>query len=147
MNLAAAFSLAVCLIAVGGYFGTFGVYVDVWQPSYAIDVVGYSLKLDRGGIEMSKSSEPPFYMGPRACPSSGLVDGQFGLADFRSFSRFDFQHSQITKRGVTATSFAFTFPIWCILLPCLIAPVLWWRKRRRLQRVGFAVVTDHRDGA
>ncbi|HSV16418.1 MAG TPA: hypothetical protein VLI90_19295, partial [Tepidisphaeraceae bacterium] len=26
------------------------------------------------------------------------------------------------------------FPIWCALLPCLIAPALWWRDHRRRGR-------------
>jgi hypothetical protein len=33
------------------------------------------------------------------------------------------------------------FPIWCPLLPCLIAPLLWLRRRRN-QPAGFAVITQ-----
>jgi hypothetical protein len=30
-------------------------------------------------------------------------------------------------------------PIWCIALPCLIAPALWFRKRRHANAAGFPV--------
>jgi hypothetical protein len=31
------------------------------------------------------------------------------------------------------------FPVWSALLPCLIAPVLWWRRRRAVSPRGFEV--------
>jgi hypothetical protein len=33
----------------------------------------------------------------------------------------------------------FAFPIWCVLLPCLIAPLIWLR-RLRIKPQGFAVI-------
>jgi hypothetical protein len=33
-------------------------------------------------------------------------------------------------------------PLWCLILPCMIAPVLWLRRRRRTAR-GFAVEPAH----
>lgn len=36
--------------------------------------------------------------------------------------------------------YLFACPLWCIELPCLIAPLLWWRRRRRAETQGFVVI-------
>jgi hypothetical protein len=42
-------------------------------------------------------------------------------------------------RGAS-TFWLFACPIWCLLLPCLVLPVTWLRKRPRPDSRGFAVV-------
>jgi hypothetical protein len=44
------------------------------------------------------------------------------------------------KGGRWTFFFVFGFPIWCALLPCLIAPLLWIRKRRQPSSTGFDVI-------
>lgn len=59
-----------------------------------------------------------------------------------SISRsFDFDAHSFAIVGSPQT-FLFAFPIWCLLLPSLIAPALWWRQRRRERAMpqGFAVL-------
>jgi hypothetical protein len=55
----------------------------------------------------------------------------------RSFWEFE-AHSQNTTSGFWV--FLLAFPIWCVALPCLIAPLMWLGKRRRKQLAGFPVV-------
>jgi hypothetical protein len=44
--------------------------------------------------------------------------------------------------GINSTRlFIFAFPNWCVLLPCLIPPLLWLRRRRRATQRGFPI--DH----
>jgi hypothetical protein len=35
--------------------------------------------------------------------------------------------------------FRASIPIWCVILPCLIAPIMWLRKAKRARSQGFAV--------
>lgn len=53
----------------------------------------------------------------------------------RAFWNFGFYHDRDSMSEMTGVS----FPIWCLLVPCNIAPILWLRKRRRLQTPGFPV--------
>jgi hypothetical protein len=63
---------------------------------------------------------------------------QFSGPDLRrSFWEFD-AHSLNTMSGFWV--FLFAFPIWCVALPCLIAPLLWLRKRRTPPPSAFQVV-------
>jgi hypothetical protein len=55
----------------------------------------------------------------------------------RSFWEFD-AHSQNAYRGRWV--FLLAFPIWCAAIPCLIAPLLWLRKRRTPPPPAFPVV-------
>jgi hypothetical protein len=51
----------------------------------------------------------------------------------RVFWEFDAHYLAVTPikpQGVPVV-FIFAFPIWCLLLPCLIVPALWLRRRRR----------------
>lgn len=41
-------------------------------------------------------------------------------------------------------NYSLRLPIWFALLPCLIAPLRWWRKRGRVQRRGFEIEAIHR---
>ena len=52
---------------------------------------------------------------------------------------FDWRHLSY----VDGTSqFIVACPIWCLALPLLVAPTLWWRRRqRRPQPAGFSVLT------
>jgi hypothetical protein len=38
-----------------------------------------------------------------------------------------------------APGYYIVFPLWCLILPCTIAPMLWLRRRRRRAARGFAV--------
>ena len=55
----------------------------------------------------------------------------------RSVWVFD-AHSLASGNGTWI--FLVAFPIWCIALPLLIAPLIWFRKRRSLQLSAFPVV-------
>ena len=41
--------------------------------------------------------------------------------------------------GADSNQYFILLPIWCVLVPCSIAPILWVRKRRRLGKQGFPV--------
>jgi hypothetical protein len=63
-----------------------------------------------------------------------------------SDSLWYFSHLPAREFSITSGVRPFSmieFPIWCPLLPCLIAPLLWLRRRRlQKQPAGFAVITD-----
>ena len=63
------------------------------------------------------------------------------LPDFRRcIWEFDAHLLPPPKTGQWTFFFVFGFPIWCALLPCLIAPVLWIRQRRLPILSGFDVI-------
>jgi hypothetical protein len=53
-------------------------------------------------------------------------------------SLWTFEFSRERYRG--GESLHVIIPIWCLILPCMIAPLLWLRRRRRARGRGFAVV-------
>src|SRR5581483_11244866 len=57
----------------------------------------------------------------------------------RSLWEFD-NHRLNSAVGTTGGSaYIIPFPIWCALVPFLILPVIWWRKRPRPSLTGFPI--------
>jgi hypothetical protein len=67
-------------------------------------------------------------------PRFDIRDVGYSFLDFHALTSNDSQ----TKR------FILGFPIWCAVVPAVVPPVLWIRRRRKLKRSGegFDVVTS-----
>jgi hypothetical protein len=64
---------------------------------------------------------------------------EYPLTIKECLARFQFEKHELGAPGRTTGITMASFPLWCILLPCSIAPILWLRKRRRLRTRGFPV--------
>jgi hypothetical protein len=142
LTIAAIASTIAAIFFSIGYAGRFGCTIYRHKPS-AIQIECWTAELNRGGtavwyldtndIVMSASYPYKLYWTE--------WQGEFGAPDIRS-SVFEFdEHS--TSFG-PRRAYLFAFPIWCVLLPSLIAPLLWWRKRRRPVPAAFEVITPDR---
>ncbi|HEX4055462.1 MAG TPA: hypothetical protein VHX86_14450 [Tepidisphaeraceae bacterium] len=141
--LLSAFAL-ISLIALGvlalGCFAEFG-------PAYLHNIVGgprphaldVELQLQRGRVAIywETWNNPParFFV-----PTGTHIywhPVRFRSPDLRrSFWEFD-AHPLIPAKGLWV--FLLAFPIWCAAIPCLIAPLMWLRKRRTTQFAAFPV--------
>lgn len=133
-------SLITLAVLVLGCFAEFG-------PAYLHNVVGgpkprardIELHLQRGRVAIYWEiwNNPPAGSAPGGTHIYGRPV-RFRSPDLRrSFWEFD-AHPLIPAKGPWV--FLLAFPIWCAALPCLIAPLMWLRKRRTTQLSAFPVV-------
>ena len=136
----AAFSFAIGLVFVFGYVGSVGVgYVSsdspvIGQPSQTI----YCVFLENGLISFTR--ETRFRAPGISAPiTTGLhYDIQGKISDFyHSLWGFSASSLDVWRTG---GSYVLSVPVWCVLLPCLIAPVRWLRQYKKHDAMGFAVV-------
>jgi hypothetical protein len=128
--------LAMGVLALGSVaeFGPGYFHSDVAGPKP--HVFQLDLELQRGGVAMYWLVwHSPYPTAPSHIIWKQL---QFSGPDLRrSFWEFD-AHSLNTNRGFWV--FLLAFPIWCVAIPLLIAPLAWLRKRRTPQPSAFPVV-------
>jgi hypothetical protein len=135
LTASAAISVVIALILCGGYFANFG---PGWMRIVRSPVAKMQFieaQLYRGGFGC--------YFGEAAPVMPGQVTGlqwRFRFAHLNTKrSLWQFEYYWLYGPGVRQGNIM--FPIWCLLLPCLIAPIRWLRKRRRSQPMGFDVIT------
>jgi hypothetical protein len=141
LSLAAAISLLMAGILFCGYLGYFGPTIAFPRQAGATMQRSLSLELERGRIAFWLDQTHLPTSGPARFTQPGVQvmwQARLDRPDWkRCFWEFD-AHRFSTARG---TFFLFAFPIWCALVPCLIAPLMWLRRRRPRTQVGFAVIT------
>src|ERR1700722_10179974 len=59
---------------------------------------------------------------------------------------WEFDAHRVSAPGPGPWVFLVAFPIWCVALPCLIAPLGWMRTRQRPKYLGFAVIVANDAG-
>ncbi len=130
LALVSVISLGVLALGLAAEFGPAFLHNVTGGPKpYALDI---ELELQRGRVA--------FYWEHFDNPPAGLVPAgthvfwrsvRFRGPDLRrSIWEFD-AHALTPLKGLWV--FLVAFPIWCAALPCLIAPLLWLRKRRAPQ--------------
>jgi hypothetical protein len=126
LTLASAISLLTAAVLCCGYFGYLSPTVGF--PRKASASYQRSISLDLGhGHSPARFTHPGLNFIWRA---------NFSRPDWkRSLWEFDAFHIY----AGWGSDYLLAFPIWCGLLACSIAPVIWSRKRPRKQ-VGFAVI-------
>ena len=133
LTLAALGSALLALILICGFFGIFGVGID-YTSTARLRIRSFAL--DRGRIRFRHDD---------AVNSHGLEPAHELFWMFRpevpelrySFWEFD---ARPDSNGPFGIFYIVAFPIWCVLLPCLIAPLIWLRRVRRTEPRGFAVI-------
>ncbi len=140
LSLLAAISLLPAAILTCGYFASAGPTVTDVQISPIAQVHSTSVELNAGRIRIWLATQTP----PPLGSTPGQTIGWSARPDSpdlrRCFWEFDNHslNSVIKTRG--ATAYIIAFPIWCVLVPCLIAPLLWLRTRRQARaQVGFPI--------
>ncbi len=140
-------STVVAALLAGGCVGDFGLKLDRWQPArtppmyleIAPKVGGGRLVcyFTQGSVSppvaRNRVISPGFHLRFRAELDVRRFDAR------RAFWDADAHVFDATPQSVT---FILAAPIWAFELPCVIAPLLWLRSRRRSKdRSGFAVRT------
>jgi hypothetical protein len=145
LTILAMLSLPFVAVLMYGYLSQFGFKIDCYKtPAASPPYRHLELFLDRGRMglwsEYWNTPGKPYrarlnWVGHALMPQ---------LPDIRrSLWEFD-AHTLPNGNGSPPRMFIFAFPIWCLLLPCLIAPALWLRRHRhrgRAQQRGFPL--DH----
>ena len=141
LSALALISLLALVVLAFGYVATFG-------PAYLHNVVSgpnphmldIELTLQRGRVAIYWEvwSYPPAYAKIPAGTHLYWHPLRFGLPDLRRMGwEFD-AHPLLPTKGLW--TFLFAFPIWCIAIPFLIAPLMWLRGRKAPELVGFSVI-------
>jgi hypothetical protein len=135
--------MALCLAL--GHIVAFGYRVRVRRPvppgEYSCHRE-YSITVGLGHIELEQWTVSYHRWSTIIEFPDGLWIGRPQMPRLRYFIEVRDRHSGPTHRSnSTITSDAFSFPTWCAVLPCLIAQLLWLR-RRRTARSGFEVIAD-----
>jgi hypothetical protein len=138
LQASAVISLIIAVVLCCGYFTTFGPgWVRIVRsPVTRMQFV--EARLYRGGFGC--------YFGDATPVTPGQVTGlqwhfRFAHPNTKR-SLWQFEYYWLYGPGVRQGNLM--FPIWCVLLPCLIAPIIWLRKRRRPHPAGFDVITQSR---
>jgi hypothetical protein len=82
-----------------------------------------------------------------AAPFPKLVDFSFQFAPSLKHGLWEFDAHTLPPSSFSpalTSASLFAFPIWCVALPCLIAPALWYRKRcqKHHELEGFPVLAS-----
>ena len=140
LSALALISVSVLVVLAFGCIATFG-------PTYLHGFIGGSkpgafeieLQLQQGRVAIYWTSWNSPDPGPVPTGTHLYWRGvQFRPPDLRRmFWEFD-AHPLVRVNGPWV--FLFAFPIWCIALPFLIAPVIWLRGRKAPELAGFSVI-------
>jgi hypothetical protein len=140
LSVIASVSLLPATILICGYFANAGPTLTDVQISPIAQVRSTSVELDSGRILIWLATQTP--------PPTGATLGRKirwstrpDLPDLkRCFWEFDNHSLNSVLKNKGATAYIIAFPIWCVLIPCLIAPILWLRKRRHSRtKIGFPI--------
>jgi hypothetical protein len=143
---AAAVSLVLVLVLWCGYFGRFGITLVILNPPAPLSRC-YSIYLEEGRVAFWRDLRVTNVINTPISKWRIGWQGRTGTPD-RKRSLWEFDAHPVSFGGLRSAppaAYLIAFPIWCLLLPSLILPILWWRKRKRPDYVGFAVIqTDRR---
>jgi len=141
LSFIAAVSLLPATILLSGYFTLAGPTLTNVQIAPIARVRSTSLEMDGGRIRiwLDTQAPPPGAVAGRTIHWSERIE----FPDVkRCFLEFDYHSLNLMPKKKGSTAYIIAFPIWCALLPFLIAPFLWLRKRRHPKvRVGFPVIS------
>ena len=148
LTILAAISLAALAVLLCGYFSRYNVMVyhaTLAPQGNLLEVRLLGMGFGRGHCKLiwDHGEEPS--PGRNGWGPGFHVEHKFTFAPpdvRRSLWNFEGGRSVIAP-GITRDHWVL-FPIWCLALPCAIAPALWLRRRRRARRRGFAVKTSAR---
>jgi hypothetical protein len=135
-----AISLLALAVLATGYFAEFGplVQYNVFSGPHPRQV-SVDLQLQAGRVAF-------YWQNSNIAPTKGAIKKlnvrwrglRFRSPDLRrSFWEFDGHLLMSTK---SAQLYIFAFPIWFLVVPCLIAPLLWLRKRKGGPMGGFPII-------
>lgn len=148
-------SLIALAVLPIGYAGTFGVVLTRQQPPGAFRQI--DLTLDRGRVAVWSQSATASALPPGVASTLpggshvrwiGRLQAPSGRDWQRALWEFDVHALSNVSMGSAvapgASVFLLAFPIWCVAIPCMILPSIWWVRRRRKMRArhveGFAVI-------
>jgi hypothetical protein len=135
LRLLAACSFSVAVVLFCGYFSRFG--PSIYYPSSPRQTLFLEVVEEEGRIAIW------FERLNSGAPHSTKLSIHWSGPDLRapkpdrSFWEFD---AHWLAGNTARATFLFAFPIWCLLLPFLILPVVWLRQRRNVTTRGFPVV-------
>jgi len=141
LSALALISLLVLVVLAFGCVAEFGPAFlhNVGGPNpHALDIE-IQLKCGRVAIYWEVWSYPPAYA--KIPPGTHLYwrPVRFGLPDLRRMG-WEFDAHPLVLTPNNPWVFLFAFPIWCIAIPFLIAPVMWLRGRKVPELAGFPVI-------
>jgi hypothetical protein len=144
LSIAAAMSLIFAAILSCGYISRMGplarFYGTPGPP--ALPTIEYSPNLESGRVVFWRTTWPE----PTAIQLRWIIEwhARQKLPDVkRPLWEFDAHKVSANTLGYYSSLYIFAFPIWCVLLPCLIAPIFWLRNRRIARdQIGFTVITQ-----
>ncbi|HSZ54704.1 MAG TPA: hypothetical protein VK797_03535 [Tepidisphaeraceae bacterium] len=123
-------SLALLVLLLCGYVGRIGFVIRRKAPGGAYHAVRVAADLGRVVCSFEKATAAPVTGIPAGISARSLTDILPPRAPDVRRSVWEFDAHQLTLvRG--ATVFLIGCPIWCVAAPCLIAPAIWLRRRRR----------------
>ena len=140
-------SVAAALVLCWGYAGDGVVWAHRWLPRCLVpDYRALSVKVHEGRVEFQwYTTTATAWVGsmPELLPPGMHLHGHFDYHP-RIDLRTAIYGIEARPRVRTATDreYVVAAPIWCALVPCVIAPALWFRDRRRRRSAwseGFTV--------
>jgi hypothetical protein len=133
LNILVACSLCLATILFSGYFSRFGFRID--YPSPPIHVAFVEALEEEGRIAIWYERLPCGTGYPARLTVNCLGPDLRAPKPDRALWQFDSHW----MAGQGHVPFLFAFPIWCLLLPSLILPIGWIRRRRKPDMQGFPV--------
>lgn len=139
LSILAALSLLPAAVLLSGYFLVAGPTFTAVSGAPVAHSRAVDVHMDQGRIRIWISTVTP---PPTGVPKGTSVSWRLrpSVPDVRrSLWEFDNHslNSVLNMKG--ATAYIVAFPIWCALLPFLILPLIWWRKRPRPTLAGFPI--------
>jgi hypothetical protein len=154
-TIAAIVSTIAAMVFCLGYFGEFGWYryEDGAYRRSDRTIIQWSVKwiavTESGGIRLSRDSR---ISNPLAPATEIYLGGHYWGAQHtwaplntdNFIWKIRLLHWRVSSNfSARRSEYGIRFPIWMAQTVCLIAPLLWLRRRRlRKQPAGFAVITD-----
>jgi hypothetical protein len=138
-------SLVCAALLAFGYVSRFGPMIaNSWPSGTARAFRELDVTIEEGGVRIVWATGTSSTV---AAASGWITRWSFHLrapSIKRSFWEFDARALPPAGVASTVTVFLIRFPLWCLILPWLIAPAIWLRRRRAAQSKearGFAVET------
>jgi hypothetical protein len=144
LTIAAIVSTIAAMVLCLGYVGRFGPSLCVGAAAKR-DRHEYSLWLESGCISFWSQSYHFATVPPKPLPMGTTISwlGEWHRPYLSDLIRTPHSDGTTLPYGWGSTVISITdLPIWCALLPCLIAPLLWWRRRNRREIKGFEVISS-----
>ena len=136
LDIAAILSLLVGFFLVWGCFGRFDLNVNGRASGGALAAVRLdTVSLDRGRVCLYLYSGAPVSASALAGRHISVHARPFDIRPpdiKRILWEFDAHSLGPFTPGIQV--YLLAFPIWCLSLPCLVAPFLWLRRRKRARK-------------